>query len=208
MTTTKTLRRPLAVLKLPKAVSTLITYAQAIVKAMTGNPTFPTPSPTLVVVTAAITDLYVAETAALARTKGAVTTRNEKRLALIKLLQQLLGYIQTTADANVENETSTIESAGVSVRKFAAHTARTFSAKQGAVSGSARVTAVTAARRASYEWEYSTDAGKTWVLAPVTLQAKTTISGLTPGATVLFRFRPVTKAGEGDWSQPVALIVR
>jgi hypothetical protein len=34
------------------------------------------------------------------------------------------------------------------------------------------------------------------------------VMGLTPGATVVFRCRPVTKAGEGDWSQPSAIIVK
>ena len=71
-----------------------------------------------------------------------------------------------------------------------------------------QLTAQSAARRASYEWEYSTDGGKTWITAPVTLQAKATISGLTPGASVQFRYRPVTKTGEGDWSQPAAIIVK
>ena len=64
-----------------------------------------------------------------------------------------------------------------------------------------------AAHRASYEWQYSTDAGKTWLAAPSTLQSKTTIPGLTPGATAMFRYRPVTKKGEGDWSQPTSLLV-
>ena len=53
--------------------------------------------------------------------------------------------------------------------------------------------AASAGHRASYEWEYSTDGGKTWVTTPVTLQAKTTILGLTAGTTVQFRHRPVTK---------------
>jgi hypothetical protein len=45
-------------------------------------------------------------------------------------------------------------------------------------------------------------------VAPVTLQAKTTIMGLTPGATVTFRYRGVTKTGEGDWSQLITFIVK
>jgi hypothetical protein len=60
----------------------------------------------------------------------------------------------------------------------------------------------------SYEWQYSVDGGKTWVVAPVTLQAKTTILGLTPGATVTFRYRGVTKTGDGDWSQLITFIVK
>jgi hypothetical protein len=50
------------------------------------------------------------------------------------------------------------------------------------------VVAASAARRASYEWEYSTDGGKTWIAAPATLQAKTKISGLAQGATLLVLF--------------------
>ena len=65
-----------------------------------------------------------------------------------------------------------------------------------------------AGHRASYEWQYSTDGGKTWVDAAVTLQAKTTMPGLTAGSTVEFKYRPVTKTGEGDWSQAVSLIVK
>jgi hypothetical protein len=60
------------------------------VTALTGNPNVPA----LVTLTAAIAALQTAETAALARTKGAVITRNEKRLALVQLLQQLKGPIQ------------------------------------------------------------------------------------------------------------------
>ena len=113
MSTTKTTQHSLASLKLPRTVPALITYANRIVVAMTGNPSFPTPIPTLTAVTAAIDELQVAETAALARTKGAVTVRNEKRTALVALLKQLLAYVQAVADANVDNGPSVIESAGV-----------------------------------------------------------------------------------------------
>jgi hypothetical protein len=86
--------------------------------------------------------------------------------------------------------------------------ARTFDAKQGPLSGTAKVTAVAAGPRSSHEWQYSTDGGKTWVNAPTTIQAKTVITGLAAGATVQFRYRPVTKTGEGDWSQPASLLVK
>ena len=208
MTTSKTPHRALAILKVPRSAPVLITYAQSIVTKMTGNPSFPTPAPALSDVSAAISDLNIAETAALSRAKGTISVRNEKRCVLVKLLQQLLAYVQKTADANVENESSIIEGAGVAVKKAPTHAPRTFGARPGAVSGSVTLTAKAAGRRASYEWESSTDGGKTWVLAPVTLQARTVLSGFMPGATVLFRFRPVTKSGEGDWSQSVSLIIR
>lgn len=112
------------------------------------------------------------------------------------------------ADANVENGASIIESAGIGVRKVVVRKPRTFDAAPGAVSGSVELVAPSAGARSGYEWVYSTDGGKTWTTAPVTLQARTTVTGLASGATVQFRYRPVTKAGEGDWSQTVVLLVK
>ncbi len=67
MTTTKSIHRSVATLKLPKKVPALITYAQGIVKGMTNNSSFPTPAPTLPAITEALNALQTAETAALAR---------------------------------------------------------------------------------------------------------------------------------------------
>jgi hypothetical protein len=206
-TATKSPHRSTVTLSLPKSVPALIVFAKGIVKRMTGNKSFANPTPTLAVVTAAIDDLSVAETAALARTKGAAADRNVKREALVAVLQQLRAYVQATADTDPTAAASIIESAGVAVRKTPTRRARTFAAKTGSVSGVATVVAAAAARRASYEWQFSSDGGKTWVAAPSTLQAKTNVSGLQPGSTVYFKYRPVTKTGEGDWSQPVSLLV-
>ncbi|HEX3345261.1 MAG TPA: hypothetical protein VHS09_11845, partial [Polyangiaceae bacterium] len=159
--------------------------------------------------TAAVLDLQNAETVALSRTKGAVTVRNEKRTVLVGLLQQLRGYVQGVADATPENAASIIQSAGLAVRKVPTHAPRTFAARQGTVSGAAKIVAVSAGPRSSYDWEYSIDGGKTWVAAPSTIQAKTSVAGLPAGTTVLFRYRAVTaKGGQGDWTQPTGLLVK
>ena len=205
---TKIVHRPLVSLALPRRVSDLISYAARIVTEMTNNPSFPSPTPTLAAIIAALAVLQTAQSTALARTAGAATTRNEKRAALVVLLRQLGAYIQVAADATPENGASTIQSAGVAVRKTPTQVARAFVAVQGAVSGSVKVTAVVAARRAAYDWEYSVDGGKTWVPTPTTLQSKTTITGLPAGTTVQFRYRAATKTGEGDWSQPTSLMVK
>jgi endoglucanase Acf2 len=201
-------RRSLASLSLPKKVPALITYAQGIVKAMTGNATFPAPAPTLASVTQAINDLQAAETAVLARTKGAATTRNDKKTVLVTLLQQLRGYVQALADASMDTGAAIIESAGIAVKKTAVRAPRVFDAKQGTVSGTVKLVTSSAGHRASYEWEYSTNGGQAWITMPATLQAKTTLTGLAAGTTVQFRYRAVTKTGEGNWSQPVALLVK
>jgi hypothetical protein len=199
--------RATVTLALPRTNPALIVYAQNIVKRVLGNAFFPSPTPTPAEITTAIDDLQVAEAAVLTRVKGAVAVRNQKRAALVVLLQELRGYIQKVADADPTNAAAIIESAGFAVRKTAARKPRTFVAKAGPVSGTAELNAVFAGQRSSYEWQYSTDGGKTWIVAPVTIQAKTTIAGLVPGATVQFRYRPVTRTGEGNWSEPVSLIV-
>jgi hypothetical protein len=206
--TNKSGRRALASLKLPHSVPALITYSQGIVNAMTGNPTFPVPSPTLAVIQAAIDDLQKAETAAQARTKGAVAARNSKRSALIGLLDQLRSYVQSVADGDIENGAAIVEKSTMMVRKVPVRPPRSFEVKLGTVSGTVKLSVPAAARRAAYDWESSTDGGKTWSPLPSTLQAKTTVTGLAVASTPQFRYRPVTKAGEGDWSQPISILVK
>ncbi len=208
-TSTNKSHRSLAVLDLPKRINFLITYASGVVTGMTGNPSFPTPSPALATVTAAIADLQTAETAALARTKGAAATRNAKRAALVTLLQSLRMYVQSIADqsASVENAPAIIQSAGIGVKKTPARRPRVFAALAGANSGTVKLVAPSAGQRASYDWQSSPD-GKTWTDLGTTLQAKTTLTGQTAGAVLQLRYRPVTKAGAGDWSTPVTITVK
>jgi hypothetical protein len=203
----KKVHRSIAVLKLPEMISLLITYVQGILKAMTGNPTFPTPNPPLTAVSGAVNALQAAETDALTRATGTVATRNEKRATLVMLLELLRGYVQSVADATPENAISIIESSGFALRKTTVRPPRVFAAKAATLSGSVKLTAPLAGRRAAYRWQYSTDGGKTWVDASETLQAKTTVTGLPVGTTVQFRYRSVIKGGASDWSAPLSMVV-
>jgi hypothetical protein len=205
---TNTAHHCIAALKLPLKVPAFITYVANIVKMMTANPHFPNPAPSLAALTTSILALSAAESATLTRTKGAVAARNTAKAALVTQLRQLGGYIQTIADADPENGAAIIQSAGIAVRKTPVRAPRVFTAEPGPTTGTVKLVAGAAARRASYEWEYSPDGGKTWVLATPTLQARTVVTGLTAGTTVQFRYRGVTKAGVVDWSAPVSLLVK
>ena len=134
--------------------------------------------------------------------------RNVARNNLLSLLSASKANVQQLADLTPEQGEAIITSAGVGIRKTAAHTKAPFAAQQGAVSGTVVLAARAAAVRASYEWEWSGDGGKTWTTVPPTLQAKTDIPGLPVATTVLFRFRAVTKAGAGDWSLQTSLLVK
>ena len=202
------IHRSIVSLKLPRPIGLLISVLKAILVAMTGNARFLNPTPALATVNSALSDLEKAEAAAQTRVKGATDTRNAKRAALLLLVDALASYVQTIADADPGNGAAIIQSAGMGVRKTTVHGKRVFGVIQGSLSGSVKVVAPSAARRASYDWQWSTDGGKTWQLAASTLQAKTSLTGFAAGSTVSFRYRVTTKTGEAEWSQPIAFLVK
>ena len=200
---------PVVVLKLSPRIKNVISYAQNIATAMTGNPHFPSPTPTLATFQADVAALNTAETAVLSRTKGAVETRNAK-LALVRTdLDNLRSYVQAVAaQAATADADAIIESAGMTTRKVTLHTKPALAIKQGEVSGTVTIAAKAAGKKAAYSWQYSTDQ-KTWTTLPETLSAKTGVSGLTSGTTYYFRVQSVTpKEGLGNWGQIVSLLVK
>jgi hypothetical protein len=208
MNTKKHVSRPLASLNLPRPVPAFIAAAKHFVQSLTGNASFPSPTPPLTTVSAAIAALETAQSAAQARTHGATTLRDEKRSTVESLLGQLRTYVQTVADGNPEAASSLIESAGLSVRKPTVRAKRVFAARPGVTSGTVKLVTESAGPRTSYEWQYSVDGGKTWVPMPSTIQASTTLMGMTPGTSMTFRYRVVNKTGEGNWGQTVAFTVQ
>jgi hypothetical protein len=159
-------------------------------------------------VSASLDALDAAETATQTRAKGTVEARDGARTTVVSALHDLKAYVQQVSDADRPNAEKIITSALMSVRRPPTHTKNDLVAKPGAVSGSVHLVARAASRRASYEWQWSSDGGKTWQTAPATLQARTTLTGLPVAATCQFRFRAVTKTGEGEWGQVIALLVK
>ena len=200
--------KAIAVLNLSTKVKTVISHAQSVATSIaTNTASFPSPNPTLATFQADIAALVTAETAVLARTKGAVETRNVK-LAIVKSdLENLRNYVQSVSDANPSNAAAMIEGAGMTIRKVTLHDKAELSIKQGTVSGTVVATSKAAGKRAAYGWQYSTDQ-KTWTSLPPTLQAKAGVSGLTAGTLYYFRVQPLLKSGEQNWSGIVSFLVK
>ena len=194
-------------LNLPGSLPSLIDVMDAMVQRMTGNAWFPAPTPPLATVASAIAELREAQVTKETRTRGTAAARNEKLATALGLLTRLKSYVQGVADDNPENAAAIIESAGMSVKKSTAYARLPFSVKQGPTSGSVRLMARSAGDRGAHQWQHSTDGARTWQSAPRTQQGKTVLSGFVPGQTAWFRHRPVTIRGEGDWSEPIAIIV-
>ena len=205
MTTTQT--RVLAALNLPRPVPKLLKSSAAIIASLTGNTYFPTAGPLLTTLGNAQQALTTAETATKTRAQGTVANRNQAMTTLIAGLHSARALVQQVADADPAHAQAIIASAGMTVRKPTTVSKAPFVAKPGGVSGTVKLVARAAGKRASYEWQWSSDGGHTWTVLPPTIDAKTTVSGIVAGTYQQFRYRSVTKAGASDWSQPTSVLV-
>ena len=200
------IRRITAVLKLSKRVAQAIQQARLIVQSMTGNANFPTPSPALNTVSGHIDDLENAQLAALTRAQGTVEARNVALAVVAEDLRDLTFYVQTIADASPASSEAIIESAGLAVKRISPRTTTDFEAKNSTISGNVILKARAGGQRTSHDWQISIN-GSQWTSLPGTIQAKTTVTALTPGSRQYFRHRLVTKDGPQAWSQPVSLVI-
>jgi uncharacterized protein (DUF2126 family) len=198
--------RPLVTLHVPKKVKSIISLAESIANAMNNNPSFPTPPVPIAALVADVAALNTAETAVLQRTKGAVEVRNAKLAVVRNDLEALRGYVQIVAAAGTPaNAPAVMEAAGMTIRKVTTHNKPALAAKAGTVSGTIHLSAKAAGRTAAYDWQYSTDQ-KTWTTLPMTLQAKSGVTGLVSGTLYYFRVQVLVRTGAENWSQIVSLM--
>jgi hypothetical protein len=79
----------------------LIAFTRNVITLMTGNTNYPTPSPTLAVLTTSVNAFEVAVHDALDGGKIAIATRNASRNELLSLLRQLAAYVTGNCKADV-----------------------------------------------------------------------------------------------------------
>ena len=200
--------RSIAVIKLGNTVPLILAQAKTMVTEIAANASiFTTPNPSLAALNSQITALETAQTAALSRVSGAVEIRNVKLQDLIQSLHIARTYVEGIANANSSSAPATIKAAGMLVKKSVAHAKQELAAKQGAISGSVTILAKSAGPRATYSWQWSPD-DKVWNDLPQTLKARTSTVNLAVGVVHYFRFRVLTKAGLGEWSNVVSLLVK
>jgi len=200
---------PLAVLILPKSVKDLLTFGKAVHDAMVDNPRFPSPNPPLDVFKASLNALDDAETKAAARTKGAVMERNTMKKQVANDLYHLRDYVQGVAEKTPSPEAAAavITSAFMSIRKVPQRVMSALTVKNTGIPGQVVLAAKTVAPVATYYWEHSPDQ-ETWTSVPETLNASTRVDGLPWAKVTYFRFRALTRAGKGEYSQVVSLLVQ
>jgi hypothetical protein len=196
------------VMKLPKRVADFIGAAQKIHDQMATNAaTLPAPDPALSVLQTQIDTLSTKQALVKARATGSVGDRDVAQKACAVSLATERAYVEKVCNANPTAALTIAEDAGMALRSTAVFEKPPLAAKPGTVSGTVVLAAKATKGAAANEWQYSTDGGKTWVDLPITTKATTSIPNLTPGTTVAFRQRAVTKDGATNWGQTIEHLV-
>jgi hypothetical protein len=194
------------VLALPQTTAGIIVRVTTILTAMTeSKSTFATPPVAFTLVSSHVDALSTAEAATKTRTNGTITARDAAKKQVITDITQLHAYVQQLANANPTDAETIAKAAAMTLRKTAVRYKHPLSVKQG-ISGTVHVVAKSIAGACSHEWQFSTDGGKTWVAAPPTAQASTTISNLPPGV-MQFRQRVITRTGPSEWTPALTVAV-
>ena len=202
----QTRRYPIA-LFLPRIVLALIAFGRHVVQCMTGNAWFPAPSPPLSQVEADLDALDAAEIAVKNRAPGAAAARDLKRKEVEDDMTGLKAYVHGIVLKNTAAAMAIILSAGMSPQQFGLRTKLPIQALMGPVPGRVILRAKAVGRRVAYEWEMSSDSGKSWVSLGVTTDANTSVDGLINGTIYMFRVRTTVKKTTSGWTQPVSFMV-
>jgi hypothetical protein len=186
--------------------------AQRIVDSMTGNASFPTPSPPLATVTTSITNLdtaYSTAQAARQTAKEKTSDQNEKEDGLDKIIVQLGAYVESVAG----DDETVILSAGMDARAAGVSPSDIAGQPQGLTptegDHDGEVDLVWNKVRGvnSYVIERSTGSQPTaWEHAGVSTRSSFTGGGLTSGARYWFRVAAVNSIGQSGWSDPATKI--
>ena len=201
-------KNPRVALKLPPKIADFIIRGQNVHDQMTANAkTFPSPNPSMAVLQTQIDDLHTKETLAQTRASGAVAARDNSKLVLKTSLENERQYVESLCAADPGNALTIAQNAGMTLKVAPTRSKPPLAVKAGAVSGAVTIVAKATKGAKANHWQYSLDAGKTWIDLPPTTKAKTSIANLTPGTTVTVRARALTKVGLEDWGQDVTHLV-
>jgi hypothetical protein len=209
MSTTKKLPKAVAVLGLSGiTVPKLVLKTNLIIGKMAGNTNFPTPTPTLTLVTTQLNKLITAQDLVQTKVSGSAVAMHAEAKSLEVLLKQLAAYVAAIATSNFAEAAVIIESAGMNIRQQKALAGKTFSAKLGKTPGTVLLN-TKAAARSSYLYEMTTDpsTAASWAQIAICQTVRFTQIGLTSGIRYYFRVAVITKAVPGLWSPVLNVII-
>jgi hypothetical protein len=190
-----------------------ISKAEQLVTSLTGNVSFPTPSPALANITSAVNDLQTAAAAVQTTRQSAkekTSDQNEKEDTLDQLLRQLSAYVESVAG----DDETLILSAGLDKRAVRALTSESPAQPQaltptaGDHDGEIDLSWLPVPGAKSYVIERSGDpvTPTTWTHSAVVTKSNYTATGLNSGARYWFRVASINNNGQSGWSDPATKI--
>ena len=187
----------------------LVNDTTTIISAMTNNPAYPTPAPTLAVVQTALTTFSDSVAAAADGGKTLTAAKNAARAALALLLHKLASYVHVACDRDIQK----LYSSGFPTQKPTRQPLGVLPAPAGlavalgARSGELNAWATPVTGAGIYNWNLAlASAPATPVQTVQTTAASTVFDGLTPGLSYNVEVNAVGSAGPSDWTDPVSQI--
>jgi hypothetical protein len=194
----------------------MLARANAIHDAMTAaSSTFTAPMPPMATLLSLIQAATTAQQATTTRGTGLVATRNVKVVDLASALESERAYVQTLVDASPELAQHLADLAGMRILAHNPHPKPLLGLSLGQPTGiivaKANASLLKQGRSkklaTTYNWRYSADGGKTWVVAPSTPVVHTTFTGLAPLTTYGVEVCITDTAGTTAWSDTATLVV-
>lgn len=186
-------------------ISVLIMFVRNVIAMMTGNTSFPTPSPTLPVVKTAVDDLEVKAQAALNGGKVEYAARRAAEATVLSLTRQLGNYVESTANGDLETLISSgfeaVRAPSPSVIPAVPASATLDHTDQ---SGELLLRFVGDYNVRNFSIEYGESASGPWTDNGLSTSTRVTLDGLTPGKTYWARACANGAAGTSDWCSPVS----
>src|SRR5262249_27732830 len=150
--------------------------------------------------------LAVHQQAARARMPGAAALRDEALRVVAGSAELLRAYVEQLCNASPESGVTIAQSAAMQIYTAPLRAKVPLRARQGDPPGAVIPCAsasllVTGRGGRFFNWSYSIDGGATWLAAPSTPKATTTLSGLPVLKECLFRVSVTNnRTGEGPWT--------
>ncbi len=194
-------------------VTEKIAKGRQIVTAMTNNASFPTPTPSLNEVTAALDELsqaYALVQAAKSEVTTRVVTQENAGTKLDQVLTQLAGYVESVAGRN----DTLITSAGMETKSSPSSPTlpsvpQAVSASAGEHEGEINLFWKAVPNARSYTIESSQDpaTASSWTHVGIATSASKLIANLTSGKRYWFRVAAVSAGGQSGWSEHATKVV-
>jgi len=188
-----------------KNVPRYLTACRLIVTMMTGNTSFPAPTPPLSEVSGDLNVVEASEERARRGGKGMVQERDVAVRKAQGSMTMLKAYVQNVANVDPEKAEAIIHSAGMNVAKPRKRTKLPIQAKHGDAPGKVVLDAKALPKPVQYRWQMSTDQ-ETWTDLFESFTTKKTVEDLVPAKVYSFRLQTVTKNGPSEWSPPVTIV--